>query len=476
MLRLPIRFTRANAQAVFGRLSSLCAVAALLCACAAPLPDATHIQAQNQVAALRPQVQSENGTLLSANRSRSLLASRLQNTHQNLDSLAILERSASSAPIVDGNALQLLFDGPQTISAMEEAIRNARDSINFETYIFNEDELGDRFANLLIEKRQQGVQVNVMYDSIGALTVPRAFFDKMRAAGISVVEFNPVNPLKRPKAWSLNHRDHRKILVVDGQIAFVGGVNISADYASGSGFGSSGAKRAQDAGAGWRDTHLRIEGPAVQYVQLAFLAGWASQNAEDLSDRNYFPALKAQGNQLLKVVASTPDSQHEIYREYMIAIHNAQKAIHITTPYFSPNDELVDELIAAAKRGVEVQLLFPSVSDSALVFQASQSYYERLLEGGVKIYQLQKSVLHAKTATIDGYWSTVGSANLDWRSFTLNNEVNVIIFGNDFARQMEGAFQEDVRHSTLVTPESWRKRPLWNRIKERAARVLAPLL
>jgi cardiolipin synthase len=364
----------------------------------------------------------------------------------------------------------LLFDGPDTMTAMIAAIQQAKSTINFETYIFDRDQLGLRFADLLIEKQHAGVQVNIIYDSVGSIGTPTEFFERMRAAGIKLIEFNPVNPLKRFGRWQLNHRDHRKILVVDGKIGFTGGVNISAAYANSSLFR---ARRRPGADAiGWRDTHVQIEGPAVASLQLLFLQTWGTQQAEDLPDLDYFPKLESAGDKTVHVLGSQPDHDYSLYKAYILAIQQARRSIHITTPYFIPDRQLVEALVAAARRGVEVSLILPSVTDIGLVYHAGQSFYTQLLSAGVHIYQLQLAVLHAKTAVIDGSWSTVGSANMDIRSFLHNYEANVIVIDDQFGREMEKAFREDIRGSSQITLEQWRQRSLSERIKEWAARSL----
>ncbi|HWW05141.1 cardiolipin synthase [Collimonas sp.] len=409
----------------------------------------------------------------------NLSASALQSVASNgdpaaglsrLDRIAAMEEAATGSPLIKGNKVTLLFDGPDTMTAMIAAIQQAKSTINFETYIFDRDQLGLRFADLLIEKQRAGVQVNIIYDSVGSIGTPTEFFERMRAAGIKLIEFNPVNPLKRFGRWQLNHRDHRKILVVDGKIGFTGGVNISAAYANSSLFR---ARRRPGADAiGWRDTHVQIEGPAVASLQLLFLQTWSAQQDEDLPDLDYFPKLESAGDKTVHVLGSQPDHDYSLYKAYILAIQQARRSIHITTPYFIPDRQLVAALVAAAKRGVEVTLILPSVTDIGLVYHAGQSFYTQLLSAGVHIYQLQIAVLHAKTAVIDGSWSTVGSANMDIRSFLHNYEANVIVIDDQFGREMEKAFREDIRGSSQITLEQWQQRPLSERIKEWAARSL----
>ncbi|AIY41422.1 Cardiolipin synthetase [Collimonas arenae] len=387
-----------------------------------------------------------------------------------LNTLAAMEEAVTGSPLIKGNKVTLLFDGPQTMTAMIAAIENAKSTINFETYIFDQDQLGLRFADLLIEKQRAGVQVNIIYDSVGSIGSSVDFFDRMRAAGIKLVEFNPVNPLKRFGRWQLNHRDHRKILVVDGKVGFTGGVNISAAYANSSLFRSR--RKSSEGPVGWRDTHVQIEGPAVASLQLLFMQTWATQHTEDLPDLAYFPTLTPAGDKTVHVLSTQPDGDYNLYKAYILAIQQARKSIHITTPYFTPDRQLANALIAAARRGVDVSLILPGVTDIGLAFHAGQSFYTQLLSAGIHIYQLQVSVLHAKTAVVDGIWSTVGSANMDIRSFLHNYEANVVVIDEQFGHQMEKAFREDIRGSEQITPEQWRQRPFSDRVKEWAARSI----
>jgi cardiolipin synthase len=447
------------------RMLRLLCVACLLLGCAS-LPDVRYLKTALAQPAATPTVSTGQANLPAA-KARSVLAQRL-GKNVDLQRLAALEEAATGAPLIAGNKVTLLFDGPQTMKAMMAAIEGARDHINLETYIFDQDELGLKFADLLIAKQKQGVQVNIIYDSVGTLGTPAEFFERMRAAGIRLTEFNPVSPLKRFGGWRLNNRDHRKILVVDGRIGFTGGVNIAKDYARSSLFRSQGKRNRE---LGWRDTHLQLEGPAVASLQWLFLDTWAKQNADDLLDRQYFPALAPAGERIVRVIATFPDGDFEIFKAYALAMQQAKKSIHVTVAYFAPDVQVIEILKDAAKRGVDVKIVFPAISDAGMVFHAGRSYYEELLAAGVKIYEFQDSVLHAKTAVIDGNWSTIGSANLDVRSFLHNTEVNLIVLGDDFGKQMENAFNEDLRNSVEVTRESWANRGAMDRFKEGFARM-----
>ena len=400
--------------------------------------------------------------------------------------LAYEQAVNADSPLVLGNELTLLENGPATYDAMFDAIHSARESINLETYIFGDDEVGRQFADALLERRAAGVDVNLIYDSVGCIKTPKAFFDRLRDGGIRVLEFNPVNPLINPKKLlKLNNRDHRKILVIDGRVAFTGGINISDTYSSapsgsggaGSSGGSGGSEEKADTETGWRDTHVRIEGPVVAEFQKLFLDTWAKQKGEPLESSDYLPEVKASGRDIVRAIGSTPDDHESlIYLTLMSAITHAESAVHITVAYFAPDPQLLQALIDAAGRGVDVALVLPSVSDSAAVFHLGRSYYTGRLEGGVKIYERRGPVMHAKTVCIDGVWSTVGSTNLDYRSFLLNDEINAVILGRGFATQMEAMFADDISQSDPILLEQWQKRSMVLKLKERMARIGARMM
>lgn len=406
-------------------------------------------------------------------RQASALASkRWANASTDLKNLAVLEEQATGVPLIAGNRVTLLFDGPATMREMMAAARAATSSINLETYIFDQDKIGIEFADVLIEKQRQGVQVNIMVDAVGAIATPAEFFERMRQAGIRVVIFNPVNPAKAKGNWDLNNRNHRKLMVVDGKVAFTGGINISSTYANSSLFRSHQRKETADGSkVGWRDTHVKIEGPAVAALQYSFVRLWVDQEGGDLPKADYFPPLSAAGDKLVRVLAGNPEGDSDIYKALVVAISEAKKSIHITSAYFVPDQQIVDALCAAAQRGVDVRLVLPGVSDHSLIRYAGQGFYDQLLKAGVKIFELQVAVLHAKTAVIDGAWSTIGSANIDRRSFLHNYELNVVVMDPAFGRDMESAFNEDLRDSKEVTLEQWKHRPWMDRVREWMARL-----
>ena len=392
-----------------------------------------------------------------------------------LDKQIALEQAINDSPLSLGNKVTLLLDGAATYPAMFAAIRNARDHVNLETYIIEDDEIGRQFSDVLLEQQTRGVQVNLIYDSVGGISTPKAFFERLKAGGIEVLEFNPINPLEARATWALNNRDHRKLLVVDGRTAFLGGINISSVY-------SSGSRVMSRAGPGgesiaWRDTDIRVEGPVVAEFQKLFLETWRKQKGKPLAQKEYFPALKAEGTDIVRAVGSTPDDPFSLmYLTLISAIGNAEKHIYLTNAYFVPDPQLLKALAAAVGRGVDVKLLLPGHSDSEVTFHAGRAHYATLLASGVKIYERRGALLHSKTAIIDGVWSSVGSSNLDWRSALDNDEVNAVVLGRDFGRQMQAMFAADLALSDAIDSASWERRPLSFRLKEWMASVWGRLL
>jgi cardiolipin synthase len=420
----------------------------------------------------RPQLSGAKGPL-TADRSKEIL-DQLKSSRPDgnvLDRHLALEQAISDSPLSAGNKVVLLEDGPRTYEAMFAAITAARDHINMETYVLEDDETGRRFADALIAKQRTGVQVNLIRDSVGTLGTKREFFKRLTDAGIKVLEFNPVNPVEAKVGWDVNQRDHRKLLIADGRIALLGGINISSVYSGGSlsrGASGDGAGEKQP----WRDTDLQVEGPVVAEFQKLFIETWEKQKGEPLAKRQYFPALRPQGADVVHAIGSTPDDPFSlIYATLISAIDNAEREVLLTNAYFVPDPQLLASLKAAVARGVDVRLVLPGSSDSPLVFHAGRSYYDELLSAGVKIYERRIALLHAKTVLIDGVWSTVGSTNLDWRSFLHNQELNAVVLGADFGTQMRAAFERDVANSEQITLDKWRWRSVGTRAKEAFARV-----
>ncbi len=471
MLALPkrdppgARFMRAGALAAF-------ALAAAVGCTALPVI--------NPDMALRPsrpvQLEGARGPL-TAQQSKAVLAKLAARGEETsiFDRHLALEESIAGSPLVTGNKVTLLQDGPATYQAMLAAIRGAERHIDLETYIIEDDEVGNRFADALIEKQSRGVQVSLLYDSVGSMNTPKAFFQRLADSGVKVLEYNPINPLTATKGWDVNQRDHRKLLLVDGRTVFLGGINISSVYSGGS--FSPASKQRPDGGLPWRDTHLQVEGPVVADFQALFLASWEKQKGELQARSGPLPVPAARGKEVVRAIGSSPDEPFSlIYATLISAIGAAETSVYLTNAYFVPDPQLLAALTDAAGRGVDVKLILPGKSDSALVLHAGRAHYGELLRGGVKIHERRGALLHAKSALIDGVWSTVGSTNLDWRSFLHNDEVNAVVLGQDFGAQMRAMFEADLAASQPVTLEAWEERPLGDRLMEIAARVWERLL
>jgi cardiolipin synthase len=380
-----------------------------------------------------------------------------------LERYTVVVESVTESPLTKGNKVTLLADGQAAYAAMFKAIQSARDHINLETFIIDADDVGRKFSDLLLKKQAEGVQVNLIYDSVGSFTNPSSFFQRLRDGGVQVVEFNPVNPFKAHGNWLLAHLDHRKILIVDGKIAITGGINISSVYSS----KLSGRDEDEGTPLPWRDTDVQIEGPAVAEFQKLFLDTWSKQNGPKLSERDYYPKMKEDGNALVRVIGSTPGSDNRItFIVYVAAITFAEHSIHLTNAYFIPDDQILKAFTDAARRGVDVKIILPGTTDSTLALYAARYNYSELLESGAKIYERRNALLHAKTAVIDGVWSTVGSTNLDYWSLLNDDEVNAVVLSREFAAEMEKTFATDLLESHQIKWDEWKERPLFSKMRE----------
>ena len=380
-------------------------------------------------------------------------------------------------PLIGGNRVQLLQDGPGTYAAMFEAIDAARDHINLESYIFEADGPGEDFARRLIARAQAGVRVNVLYDSFGSIGTPGSYFDALRAAGVGVCEYNPLRRLGTLLSRALHQRDHRKLMVVDGHIGFIGGVNISSVYSLGSSpmasLSGSGSDAAGEAAGkpGWRDTHVRVEGPIVAQLQRLFMHHWAKYSTAALRGSGYFPSIAPAGAQRVALAACDAGRRRNpFYRALLSAINASRHRIYLTTAYLVPTRRLMRALLRAARRGVDVHLLLPGISDFWAPLQAGRSHYTRLLRAGIHLHELHDTLLHAKTCVIDSAWTTVGSSNLDWRSFLHNAEANLIVLDAGLAEEMEQVFQADMARARAIDRAEWARRGLRQRLLEMLAR------
>jgi cardiolipin synthase A/B len=354
---------------------------------------------------------------------------------------------------------------------MLEAMARARDHINLEVYILEKGEVSDRVADLLKRKAKEGVKVNLLYDSVGSLKTPKEFFAALRDGGVAVCEFNPVGMF-----YKLNNRDHRKILVVDGRTGFTGGVNLSDTYKDSSRKARRVEDKEKDKKEGWRDTHIQVEGPIVAKLQRVFLDAWATQDCGPSAEARYYPPLEPRGTKPMQVAHADPQQGSETYTAMLKRISEAKSRVWLTIGYFVPDPQIKQALMDAAARGVDVQLVLPGFTDFWAPVYAGRSHYEDLLAAGVKIHEWHEALMHAKTGVIDSSWATVGSTNLDWRSFVHNYEADLIVHDAAFARELERRFQRDVEAAATVDPEAWRRRGSSEKLKEWLARQWEYLL
>jgi len=429
-------------------------------------------------ARLEPQTIVGARGALSAAQSKAIL-DRLAQQTPGSDLLAqhlAIEQALAAAPLVAGNRTAVLQDGPATFRAMFDAIRAAKRYVYLEYYIFeNVESDGEHLEDLLLAKRQQGVAVSVIYDSYGSIDTPIEFLDHLKAAGVAILEFHPLNPLKAGNGYSINDRDHRKILIADGETAIIGGVNLYTAYQP-----HPHARLVASDGDNpdtWHDTDLRIQGPAVRQLEHVFLDHWTAQGGPALPEIAAAPVPAAPGNEVVRIIGSDhDDTVPRYYATLVSALRNAQKTIWLTTAYFVPTEDEMDALERAARRGVDVRLMLPGKSDSSLALAVGHSEYGDLLEAGVKIFELQDGMLHSKSAIIDGVWSVIGSSNFDHRSILFNDEVDAVVLGRDTADQLAAVFAKNAATAREVTLAEWRDRPLSEKLREIYAQAVKNLL
>jgi len=462
---------------VTGRLAAA-AAAFLLAACASVPPIDRYLISQEREPV---RVETSRGVLSHADSAK--LLEDLNRRSPNSDLLqrhVAVEEALTETPLTAGNVVVALEDGKAAYASMLQAMRSARQHIHMEMYIFEADETGTLFADAMKERVRAGVRVRLIYDAVGCIGTPKEFFKDLADSGVQVVEYNPVSAKNIVgSAASIQNRDHRKLLIVDGRVAFLGGINISNVYGTGSGAGSGASGRdVPFEDRPWRDLQVRLEGPVVIDLQHAFQAQWERWKKEPLKDTALYPDVKAPGKHLVRAIAASPSSKglNPSYVALISAIESAETEVLITNAYFVPHPQLLQALQDAARRGVKVKLVLPSKTDNAVVYHAGRSFYTDLLEAGVRIYERKSRLLHAKSAVIDGVWSTVGSTNLDWRSLAYNDELNAVVLGPEFGAQMQGIFAKDVSNSEEITLEKWRSRPFEDRIKEMAAKAWSQLL
>jgi cardiolipin synthase len=362
--------------------------------------------------------------------------------------------------LLEGNRITPLYNGDEIFPAMLEAIRSARRSITFETFIYWKGTIGREFAEALAERARAGVRVHVLLDWIGTQKIDDESMDLMKAAGVEVCRYRPLH------WWNIhrvNNRTHRKILVVDGKIGFTGGVGI-ADVWTG---------RAEDP-EHWRDTHFRIEGPVVGQMQAAFLDNWVEGEARLLHGDDYFPQLEPAGEEMAHMFTSAPENGTESARLlYLLAIASAKTSIRIATAYFVPDELTIRMLCEARKRGVEITILAPGKHiDTKVTRRASRALWGPMLECGIEIFEFQPTMFHVKVMVVDEIFTSVGSTNFDNRSFKLNDEANLNVLSRAMGRQQSKVFEEDLGRAKRVTFEDWRRRPLKEKLVERLASLI----
>ncbi len=360
------------------------------------------------------------------------------------------------------NKIDYFNNGKDKFDALIEDIRNAKKHIHLEYYIWRGDGLGKRLTEELTKKAAEGVEVRVLYDGIGNTRLPRFFFDQLKEAGGYTAAFLPRFIVR------LNYRNHRKLAIIDGEIGYIGGFNVGDEYL--------GITRRYGP---WRDTHLRFTGDAVEQMQLRFLKDWnfTSKKGKMVINDWYFPEREQFDGVPTQIVSSGPDTKwNNVRNGFFKMMNEAESHIYLTTPYFVPDDGIFEALRVAALAGLDARIIIPGNPDHFFVYWASMSYLGELLEAGVKVYQYEKGFIHAKVLTIDGKVASVGSANMDIRSFVLNFEVNAFLYDEGITKLLEDEFENDIRYSVEITKEWYHRRRWWFKVKEAVARLVSPML
>ena len=380
----------------------------------------------------------------------------------------LANKKAASAFLMPNNNISLLFNGEAKFAKLIEDLKAAKHHIHIEYYIYDNDEIGNTIKNILIEKAKQGVKVRLIYDDFGSKHIRKNIARELSKTGVDVYPFNKIKLLFF--ANRLNYRNHRKIVVIDGIIAYTGGINISDKYIN-----------SKQKPLYWRDTHLRIQGAGAFALQQIFISDWNFSSGQRLpvTGNRYFPfkEMETFGQSRLQVVSSGPDSDMpNILYAILQAIRQAKTEILLTTPYYIPDESLQQSLVMAALSGIEVKLLVPAKGDSKFVDFVSRIYFEELLQAGVKIYLYEKGFIHAKTFVVDGTLASVGTANLDLRSFDLNFEVAALIYDAKIAEELKAAFYKDLKNAKQLFYTRWVKRSVWIKALERVLRLVSPFM
>jgi len=361
--------------------------------------------------------------------------------------------------VVGGNTVDVLLNGDEIFPAILAAIRSAESTITYAQYFYEQGEMPEQIAVAFAERCRAGVRAHIRLDGFGSLLMPAKYRETMADAGCEVVTFRPLSPLVLLSPFGLgreNNRSHRRILVVDGRVGFTGGVGVSPKWLG------NGRRKGY-----WRQTDVRIEGPAVASLQGAFVENWLEATGNVLGGSAYFSRPTSRGSVTAQVVHSSPaEGSFSMYTMFLLAMSSARQSIYITNPYFLPDDRMTRALTEAARRGVRVALLLPGAIDNRIVRHASRAGFGELFESGVEIYEYEAGLLHAKTMVIDGAWATIGSTNLDTRSFALNEEVNLVVYSHDVAVRLEQVFADDLGYAHRLDPRTWRRRGVVDRLLE----------
>lgn len=378
--------------------------------------------------------------------------------------LGRLATQLGAFPVSHGNEVTFHADGQKAFDDMFEVMESAEHHLHLEFFIIHADELGGRVVDLLERKAKAGVEVRLLYDAVGSFRFRRRLIRRLHDAGGKAAPFLPINPLRRRIQFNL--RNHRKITVVDGRVAFTGGLNIGNEYVS------------KDAQFGyWRDQHLRLEGPAVAALQRIFIEDWDFATGENLRGEKYFPRLPPVGDAVVQIVASGPDQEQNAFRELIFAaVSVARERLWIATPYFVPDGGIIDALRLVKRMGVDVRVLFPLRPDHWLTHYAGCYLIGDLLPEGIRFYQYARGMMHAKFLMTDGRWAYVGSSNFDNRSLHLNFEANCVVHSPPLIAELEQTFLKDLEDSILLEPEVFARRPFSTRIIENCCRLFSPVL
>lgn len=379
-------------------------------------------------------------------------------------------------PVTSNNHIRILLNGEKKIPEVLEAIKNAKHHIHIEYYIIEDDSTGREIENALIEKVKEGVSIRLIYDDFGSRTVRKTLLKRLKEAGIETNPFNKIVFIAF--ANRINYRNHRKIIIIDGNIGFIGGINISDRYINRPRIRR---RRRRWDQVYWRDTHMRIEGEGVSYLQFLFFCDWSFCSDSSLPlTADYFPNFENTvnyGTKQIQIAASGPDSDTSIILYSLLELINtAETELLLTTPYLIPCESLLNALVLASIGGVSVKILVPKRNDSLIINLASQSYYDELLQAGIEIYEYKKGFIHAKTVVVDSSISTIGTANMDDRSFDLNFEVNAIIFDKEVANELRNVYFTDVKNAVKVDPKKWKSRSKIRKFVEKTVRLLSPVL